>query len=180
MQKQEIANLILKILGVYVIVQAIAMFQYPVFIFTQLLRLSERTPAFYVSIVVSLLPAALMFGAGFILIRKSDKLAPALLGEDSGNDIQTSKLSTQEIQAIAFSVVGLYIFVIGVPKLFQFGFQIISQPMQMEVARISIRASWPNIISTFIQCLLGAGLFLQAQGISKFWYQLKRAGDERG
>lgn len=174
MQKQEIVNLIIKVLGLYLIVSAIVMIQYPAIMFSGQLIDSKKNLAFFISLFVSIVPVIITFGAGFMLIRKTDKFIPALTDASSKAKTEKGKLSAKEIQAIVFSVVGLYIFMTSVPELFKFGFQIVSQIGKTGVERLYIRTSWPNIISIFIKCLLGAALFLQARGMARFWYELQK------
>ena len=109
MQKQEIVNLIIKVLGLYLIVSAIVMIQYPAMVFLGQLIDSKKNLAFFISLFVSIVPVIITFGAGFMLIRKTDKFIPALTDASSKAKTEKGKLSAKEIQAIVFSVVGLYI-----------------------------------------------------------------------
>jgi hypothetical protein len=85
---------------------------------------------------------------------------------------ETSALTARNIQAIAFSVVGLVMIVIAIPHLVQLAsnLQILkSAGSEMVKKEISIR-TWAYSIGIAVQFIIGLFLFFGGRGLSSIWY----------
>ena len=114
----------LKLLGVYAIIQAIPLFQYLWGVIGLIDRAGERRASAmdileHAWVCVSMaMPFLLMAVAAFLLITRSERIAGLLIKEDGPVSLVTP-LSGREVQAIAFSAVGVLVFLQAVPKLCQ-------------------------------------------------------------
>ena len=161
MNRRDLADLIVKIVGLLALLMSIVMLHSTAII------LENTAPGRPSVLLLTLVPIALMLGIGLLLIRRSSRFASVLLGKEEVPEAQSGTWSSQDVQDIAFSVMGLYILVTGIPGLLQFGIPMVfGHP----------HPRW-SIVAPFVRCLLGIGLFLQARGIARFWHRLRKAVD---
>lgn len=124
-----------------------------------------------------LLPFALMVLAGIVLLAFSGTLAPRLVGKDEPLGLP-GDLSARDVQAMGFSIVGVFIFLRGIPGLGQVitGWSYLAARDYPEPAvNQMVRGLWQDGLSAGIQLLLGAGLFLHARGLANLWHRIQAA-----
>jgi len=121
MTQNQIASLSLKLLGIYSIIQSIPLLKGISAVFAwrgsnmEMIAGGLRPDVLLFGILVSI---GLLFLGGLCLIIFSDAFAKKMVQTKELSD-STTELSARNIQAIAFSVVGLVMVVIAIPHLVQ-------------------------------------------------------------
>jgi len=180
--KREVTAILVKLLGVYAIIQAIPVLQY----FWPVIGLIVRQQA-WLYLVGMGMPFLLMAVAAFLLLTRSERIAGFLVKED-GPVSPTMPLSGLEVQAIAFSAVGVLVFLQAVPRLCQL-FMNLLWFMRSQSAKGQPPAdgraenTWQLGIAVGLQCGLAVILFLRANGLANLWHRIQgarpaRSGDE--
>ncbi len=85
------------------------------------------------------------------------------------------KYSLKDIQVVAFSIIGLYILVTGVPRLLYWLYifqQVKYGPVEIELAPENIA----NFISTILEIIIGFWLLLGAKGLQGLLYKIRNVG----
>ena len=173
MKNQQIASLSLKILGIYSIILAVPMIGNLINAF----GFPADGPMERIIIVLSVaITFVLQISAGLFLIYFGDRIAKIIIPEaDTIESIST--LNSRDIQAIAFSIIGVVLIVVTIPKLFQLGANIYAiqraaDNMQAEykLERDTI-AFGVNILCRFI---LGILLFITGDSLSNIWHKINK------
>lgn len=172
MTKREITAIVLKLLGVYAILQAIPLLQYLWGFIAMVVR--DRSEVleqaiYFLGMGISFL---LMVVAAFLLLVRSERIAGLLVRED-GPVSQTPTLSGPEVQAIAFSVVGVAVFLHAVPKLCQLVLNLWYLRSRNLPTDGLVESTWHLGAAVAIQCGLAAILFLRARGLAHFWHRIQ-------
>ncbi len=181
MSLRGIASLGFKLLGIFVIVQAVPLLQDIGIFLGSIESLASTNVNIAVLIISAILPVGLLIGIGCGLLIFSSKLASRLITPDTEGPRDPSA-DSEDIQAVAFSVIGVLVFVLAVPKLFQIGanYYGIKQMGQYARAELFWRGTWVHVIGLLVQLLIGLGLFLGARGLSNFWQRLQTTRPMRG
>ena len=154
MSREDVATLALKLLGVYFLAGAIPFLGH----FVTTLR-SEH-------VLVLLVPFLLTVVVGVLLICAARRLGRVLTG-DTGAPGVAGSLSVSDWQSIAFSAIGVSLFVHGLPQL-------------GSLARFDPgRSIWPYVVAPAIQIVVGIVLFLRAKGLANVWRRLQESGPIR-
>ena len=181
MSKREFTAIILKLLGIYCLIQSLPLFGYLGLVVN--FSRDDRINLFYfVSVLVlSTIPLLIMLLASYILLRYADKLAKILISEDGSMDI-TAALRPEELQAIGFSVAAVIIFLLAIPKLIyvigSLCYFLMSDESQSMYAVI-LRGKWSTLLSVVIQMALAVILFFRARGLANFWKRIQIARYEK-
>ena len=151
MSREDVATLALKLLGVYFLAGAIP------FLGRFVTNLgSEHVP-------VSLVPVLLIVVVSFVLICAARPLGRVLTG-DTGMPGVVGSLSVSDWQTIAFSAIGVSLFVHVLPQL-------------AGLARLSPgRSIWPYAVAPAVQIVVGIALFLRAQGLANVCRRMQESG----
>ncbi len=88
------------------------------------------------------------------------------------SDDDTQAVSTHNIQELAFSVVGIILLVIAIPKLFQISSYIYTSKNTLIGSFMAGTMIYAIVL--IVQCILGIGLFLGGKGLATFWHFLQR------
>jgi hypothetical protein len=183
MSKRELAEFILKLLGVYAIIHSLPLFLYISLIFGSIGRDSnEASERVWMYLCMSV-PFALTLVAAIVLLTCSHKLASALVKEDGPTGLTTS-LSSQEIQTIGFSIVAVLVFLLAIPQLVQFSVTIwrilTLSATEFEGARsVFVRNAWQSGLSFAIQLTLAVLLFFRSRGLTNLWRRIQIAKYEK-
>jgi hypothetical protein len=176
MTKRETTIIVLKLLGVYAIIEAIPLLQY----FWGFIGLIGRTrtgiPQQAWLYLGTGMPFLLMAVAAFLLLTRSERIAALLIKED-GPVSPTTSLSGRDVQAIAFSAVGVLVFLQSMPKLCQLVMNLWylrSQYIkgQLPTDRL-VDNAWQLGIAVGLQCGLAVILFLRAKGLANLWHRIQ-------
>ena len=169
MDKQLIASLGCKFLGIYALLESIPLFGN---IF-QMYSFASGEPAFGITLVLSTsIPFILMFVSAIALIVFSNRFADKMTGPKSESDLGQS-VTFSEMQSIAFSVVGLVLLLLSFPKMVQVGWNIYAVKAagdERNVAEIA-RSTWSFALSTGLQFVIGFVLFIGADLFSTLWHK---------
>jgi len=160
--RHELAALALRLMGVYVWIHLLELS-------TVLLSPTKywTTPGSAVTLGVLVLAYG---GGGFILFRFAGAWARYLLPgpRETGVHIRVSGF---DLQAIAFSVAGVWLAAGAVPTLcLGLIYYFFKSPTGWLGAR------WPGLWGTIVQLVLGIALFLGSRGLSIFWHKLRTGG----
>ncbi len=179
MNSREVASLTLKLLGVYALIEALPLLQY-VGALAALPR-SERANIVmqawaYLAVFT---PFLLVAAAAVVLLTQSESIARMLVKEDQA--VALGSLSSQEVQTIAFSVVGALVFILAIPGLCRLGMELwylgpgyygkFSSPSS-ERNRQIIR-TLASALGPVIQCVLGIVLFFRSRGVANLWHSMQ-------
>ena len=169
MNKREIASLVCKILGVYIIIQGINVFS------SVVLSASIATPNQVVhetllNTIFSLV--YVVFGVSLWLL--SDKLSAIMV---TGGDLSNpgSGIKGSELQRVSFSVLGLFFIGNSIPKLI------------VTLTTIYSMSGLPNSTSRLIlgslgpiaEFVIGVGIFLGSHSLVNFLNYMRTAGLKR-
>ncbi len=172
MTKRELAAFILKLLGVYALIQSLPVLQgFAAMVFF----LQSDGTAFDVlaTFVISVVPFLLLALAGVALLLFSDRLARIIVGRD-GDAAVCSAIHGVEFQAIGFSVVGVLVALLAVPRLVQSlgnAWLLRSQDWPDSM----VRRTWLAGVSIAVQLGLALVLFLRARGLANLWHRIQTA-----
>jgi hypothetical protein len=176
MKKKDIADVALKILGVFAFLQAISATQYTFMFSAPLLTASHpMTADAWLTLASLAVPVLLLLVAAIVLVAKSKRLSARMFPPVDSSNAPQAAFSKEELQALAFSVLGVYVVLMAVPKLMELGVNLFtaSSVSSPEVQRSFTRRTWVAGISAIVQASLGILLFLRARGLAKFWHALR-------
>ena len=164
MKSSEIASLGLKLAGIYALLHALSPLQYLLTILGSFQQMYMFAPL----AVSSLLSMALMVGLGIALLRHSDRWGVRLVGAaPSAESGVSGPLSGPELQAIAFSVVGVGCVVAAVGRLVAAGVA-----FALPIVHAPVTA-WPALLGALVELIAGIGLFMNARKLAAFWHSRK-------
>lgn len=175
MTKIQIASLSLKLMGIFSIIQAIPILRElsASFAFKNFVQ-ENASPSFNYLLFGILISIFLLLILGACLIFFSDNLAKKIMKEN--NDKLLTDVSAKDIQSIAFSIVGLVMIVIAIPKLVQLGANLQalkSAGADSSKGSISV-GTWVYSIGIAVQFVIGIVLFFGAKGLSGIWHSLQK------
>jgi len=180
MSKLHIASLSLKLAGIYSIIQAIPILRFIDFGFFlknsnpfetnsgSMFKLNYLVIGTFTSFFLLLL-------IGAILIIFSQSIAKKIT-KDEEFDNSLSGLSAKDISSIAFSVIGVVLIVIAIPKIAQIGanIQLLKQAGEEVPTKIISASTWAYSIGLTVQAIIGLLLFFGARGLSTIWCFLQK------
>jgi hypothetical protein len=181
MTKRELAEFVLKLLGVYAIIQSLLLLQYISLMLASLGRENDNVFRLAWVFLCTSVPFALMLVIAIILLTRNRRLASVLIKEDGLAGLGTS-LSLQEIQAIGFSIVAVLVFLLAIPKLLRF-----FTTLQYILSITEFERSRPRLIinvlesgfSAAIQLTLAILLFFRSRGLTNLWRRIQVARYEK-
>jgi len=168
MDKKQIASLGCKFLGIYSIIQSIPLMGNVL----QISAFAKDDPSFGVSLFLStFLPFLIMAALGIALLIFSNRFAQKTVPTNSGINTETG-LSTKEVQSIAFSVVGLVLIVLAIPKIFQIGWNVhaLQSAGDQRDTHELLKQNWSFTLAAGIQFLIGFFLFIGSELLSSGWH----------
>jgi hypothetical protein len=174
MTKKEIVSLSLKLAGIYCLIMAITHLSYTiqsvVYLFRQediwSIQISINS---FVSLLLILIPFVLLPLFGFYLFF-SDKL-PSKMASLMTQEEKTSSFTFQDIQALSFSIIGVWLLSSVIPAFIQLIVQIMiyhrTSFQSISPLRDSIYIS--HIIAAVLKIALGIYLFSGGKGLIRLW-----------
>lgn len=181
MTKQEFVSICLKLLGVFAIIESLPLLQHLTMIISMLGDDAPKRIWMFIGLMV---PFLLVFTAGVFLLRSSEKLGAALVREDDTLGTGSS-LHSKDIQAVAFSVVAVLVFLLAVPRLIHVISNIwilLSMEPPSHMRNSLVVNTWQMAITAAVQMGLATFLFFRSQGLVNFWRRIQtsryvKAGD---
>jgi len=166
----KILAISLKLMGIYSLIQSISLLQpFGMFIsaFSKMVDKDLYIPLLYFA---SLLPSLILIIIAFFLLFLSDWIANKLMVSNKSSEILTN-LTSKDVQSLAFSVVGVVIFLLAFIQIFRSGSSILFALQSVKDS--SQLLNWPYTIGIILQLLFGIALFFGAKPLSVFWHRLK-------
>jgi len=166
MKKQEIMAIALKILGVVAFMHAISTSQL-VFVFIPQIGIGQQpmTMSLWLSLACMLIPIVLMLLAGVILVTRGERLASKWFPSESTSSSPQWTISAKELQALAFSVLGVYLFLTALPNLAALGMDLFTGSSVRLPDTGRVVRYWHTGIYGTVQAILGVLLFLRARSV---------------
>ncbi|MGD8501753.1 MAG: hypothetical protein PVJ86_13960 [Phycisphaerales bacterium] len=178
MTKRELAAFILKLLGIYALIRSLPLLQYLGTLLGLRAYESEeilRRAWMYVSLSI---PFALTAVAGVVLLACSRGLAAVVVKQDGNAKLSTS-LRGEDVQAIGFSVVAVFVFLSAMPQLARFitslsyiAYVGLRDVPERGMWRFTSEA-WQSGLSVAVQCALAGVLFFRARGLANLWRRIQ-------
>jgi hypothetical protein len=170
MTKNFIFSISLKLMGIYSFVQAIISLQgFGMFVtsYSNFAGADANLTAMYIG---ALLPCCFLIILCFILLFFSNKIANKLIGSNEPIGF-SSGLNSKDVQSLAFSIIGVVIFLLALIRIVRFGSSILFALQNTTDPSRLFNLS--HIIGLMLQLLIGAILFFGAKPLSLFWHRLK-------
>ncbi len=180
MTGSQIASLSLKLIGIISIIQAIPILKdlssYFIFKGSNFIEPDKFPPNYNYLLIGILSSIGLLILFGSCLIIYSDTLGKKIVKEDNDTKISTN-ISATDLQAIAFSVIGVVMIVMAIPHLVKIATNV--QALKMagdEYPGKSITAgTWAYAIGLSVQVIIGTLLFFGSRGLSSLWYFFQKS-----
>jgi len=160
MTKREIASLVIKLMGVFILVKSVA--SVPIVFYAW--RPSENIGILQ-SLLVLLLSIFLII-IPLVIIFLSDKVAGWLIKDHTYLGATGTSISKEDIMMMAISCIGLYFFIAAIPSL------IINLSFFFSLNASSLQNVLRTLIAPAVQLGLGIWLFAGSKGIVKLWKKI--------
>jgi hypothetical protein len=182
MKANQLATLVLRLLGIYCLIVLIPMAEMlnGIIFYAQ-----NNSGGFGTAIVITtLLLSASWLAVGISLIVFSKPLGEKLTPKNGEGNMTVA--SFEQIQVLAFAVTGVLIFAEALPQLLSHGFSFLHFLIQLKEKNPFHEftdSQWPfnrfgslSAIGTFLKAALGLWLFFGAHGFANFWRSLRTFG----
>ncbi len=178
MTKKEIVSLSLKLAGIYCLIMSISYLSFAIMSAVSALRrqgfwdmLTSITP--FVLLLLSFTPVVLLLLFGVYLIfsnKLPSKMASSMIQEE-----KPTSFTFQDIQVLAFSIIGVWLLSSAVPTFIQ-------AMVQITVLYSSSRQTVPvyfisQIVAAVLKLVLGIYLFSGGKGLTKLWQKFQSTRD---
>ena len=171
MTKREIASLVLKLIGVYMVVQFIGYFPAMFGSFGMVILQTKEAASFQMAFSAGLLIlSGLLYLAGCVsLIVYSDKIAVKMVSEDKTLE-SCAAISKSDVLSIAFCCIGLLVLTRCIPQVIH----LIIRYMTIKGINGGAQNYFNigSLVSVIVQFIIGLWLFLGSKGIV-FWLKLR-------
>ena len=163
MTKKEIVSLSLKLAGIYCLIMAITHLS-----FASMTVVSTWRKGF-LYMLISIIPfvSLILFGAYLIFSSKlPSKMASSMIEEE-----KTTSFTFQDIQVLAFSIIGVWLLSSAIPTFFQ---TIVRITVLYSSSQQSIPVYFTSqIVAAVLKLALGIYLFSGSKGLAKLWQKLQ-------
>ncbi len=180
MKNRELAEVLIKVLGIYALLQALPLFQYLALVVPSLLVKQNENLSYLIQ-AINFIPLLATIIVGFYLIKNGEILSKKLFRDESNELSNQTLIDKTELQTIIFSGIGLLILIMAIPKVIQSIVSIYlysNETMAGEANRIFSK-NWPNILASSLQIVIGLFVFFQAQSITNMWRSIQRMRYEK-
>lgn len=182
MNNIQIGSLAFKLAGIFSIIQAIPLLRQISEVFAL-----KNSPIFetasgqaypsnfiFIGIITSI---SLLILFGLILLCFSNSFSRKMFGKDNSPSTPETEITAKNIQTVAFSIVGVILVVVAIPKLVQLGanIQALVNAGDGEPTRNISVGTWAYSIGMAVQMLVGILLFVGSKGLSSLWYFLQKS-----
>jgi len=173
--KYELASFMLKLLGVYALIEALPLLRY-LGIIASMFGSDDMSQSLWLYLGMTL-PFIFTALVGLALLMYSDALAGKIFGRDDGTNVSTA-IRGAEFQAIGFSVVAVFVALQAVPQVLQLVtniWHITSKRFPEDVDARLVYGTWKIGLSVVLQYVLAVVLFLRARGLANLWHKMQVA-----
>ncbi len=161
MTKKEIVSLSLKLAGIYCLIMAISHFGHAI----PSIVILGRRGFWSMLLLLSLTPFVLLLLFGVYLIFSSklpSKMASSMIEEE-----KTTSFTFQDIQVLAFSIIGVWLLSSAIPNFIQ---AIVQTTILYSSSRQSVSVYFMSqIVAAVLKLALGIYLFSGGKGLAKLW-----------
>jgi hypothetical protein len=182
MKANQLATLVLRLLGIYCLIQFVTSFAVTSPAIPILFEMENLSSSEKIVIITTGVFLAFQFAVGILLIVKSvswgEKLAPQNMSEAN-----ITSVSFEQVQLLAFAVAGVLIFSNALPQVlnsFSSFFISISQVADKNRHTGSVQYyDWRMLLSsagTISKAALGLWMFFGANGFANFWRSARNFG----
>ncbi len=184
MKSKDAAFLALRVLSVYIFVQALYMLSIAInftFIsnFINLKSMVDDKGLIILGLIFgSLFPFLILLISGIILWKYTDSIVSKMIPRQEDTVETEAKTNLKELQAIAFSVIGLIILANTIPELFN----LIPSIIQMNEIRIDLATDTFKlkvtyaVITNLVKLLIGFALFFGGKGLVGLLHKARELG----
>lgn len=179
MNTRELASFVIKMLGIYSFIHSLPLTQSVFYLFYKIADRNDGASLSRILLqVASIAPFLLSLVLGIILITCSDRISRIVIRQKSDLP-EFNSISSKRFQAICFSTVGVFVFILALPGLFHAIHAILFMRNQytdghLVEQRIADRAL-NSSIATAIQLIFAIILFFGSTGLANFWHRLQIA-----
>ena len=130
----------------------------------------------FISLLLSLIPVVLLLLFGLYLFF-SDKL-PSKIASSMEQEEKTTSFTFQDVQVLAFSIIGVWLLSSAVPTFIHLIVQIrlIHSTYQESVSAFRNSMYISQIIAAVLKIALGIYLFLGGKGLGRLWQKFQNKG----
>ena len=172
MTKREVASLALKLSGIYAFIVSVSSVHTMMYMIASIGTQYDYPGTPPLLAAGSGIPLLLLLFLGFYLIAASERLSKRLFPQDAEED-KISPLSSEDVQTIAFSIVGVLLLTKAVPGLCRAILRIFDMyHRNLPSAFIKEHIVQDSVV--MVQLALGLYLFLGGKGLSGLWHKLQR------
>ena len=173
MTKRETTSLLVKLMGVYCLVQFAPSLLY---VFGYIAQIQGMLVWWHglLMLIFSFVVPAVWIAICIAVIRSSDRIARWLIREDA-EATQLTALGFRDVQTLGYNFIGLLLIVQTLPQVIQI---LSAVRMQQSIAPGSPRQGFlmhtlPKLLAFLTQFLIGLFLFLKAKGLANIWHRLQ-------
>ena len=170
MKKRETTSLLIKLMGIYCLVQFAPSLIY-ILQFLATIRDHHNVWMKLATAGVMIIFPAIWIGFCALIIRKSDSVAKRIYREDSDAS-QISGLEFQEVQTLGYNFIGLLLIVQSFPQIVNLLASLKAQQVyipQYTTEQKFYMHTLPSLLSFLTQFILGWILFLKPKGLANLW-----------
>lgn len=169
MTKQELAEIALKILGIYALLTSIQF----IGSFISVFNFPSDGPWIRSLMLISVIaPLLLLLWAGYYLLCRTSRISLKYFPE---GQIQNINIDAKNLQSIAFSIIGVVLIVTTIPKLSQLGVSIYALSERAKDIGTDYKLERDTIafgISILCKFILGILLFISGDSITNLWMKI--------
>lgn len=183
MKANQLATLVLRLLGIYCLIQVIPAFNLVINMMPiiQGTPMDEQDDTFsnIILIMALLFPFGLRLIAGILLLQRSVTWGERLMPNQNGQE-NIAAISLQQAQVLAFAIAGILIFADALPSLF-LGIFNLANWFEAHARHPEFQSDYTlrnglTALGALVKALLGLGLFFCSHGFANFWRSLKNFG----
>jgi hypothetical protein len=172
MRSSEAARLALSLAGVLAITFAVLLLPGIVSVF-----LLQEQPLWVkvLGLVSYLIPVIVLMAAGIYLLRSSDRIARYHF---AGSGEGSASIGMRDLEALAFSWLGLLIFLLAIPGLGKLAFGVLWIRRHPGGSGPVLANQLASYAGTLLQAIVGAYLFFYGPRFAGLWHRLLRHGPQ--
>ncbi len=182
MKPNQLATLVLRLLGIYCLLQFIPALTITSPAFSIIMEAENLGASEGIMLTAVTLFLGFQLLVGILLIVKSVAWGERLTRQNT-SEISTSAVAFERVQVLAFAVAGVLIFTSALPQLFSsivsFFISIGQISRANQYSNGSLLYSWRSLLvatGVFLKAAVGLWMFFGAQGFVNFWRSLRNFG----
>ena len=169
MTKREISSLVIKLIGVFLLIELAPSLVNSLSIFTSIKGTYDLKMQL-MSFGIFLIPATIWIGFCISIILLSNKIAKMIIREDEECS-QIFSLSFEDTQILGYNFIGLLVIVKAFPQVVNLLYRIVYESRFLPMSERSnfFRNSMPSFLALITQLIIGFVLFFRTNGLVNLW-----------